>query len=487
MASKSATASTLRARSAWRVFDGFGRAMQSASRFMAPRTSDELAALMARASEERLPITFRGSGRSYGDASLGDGGLAVDLRQMNRMLDWNPVDGIAEVEPGLTVEGLWRRTIEDGYWPLVVPGTMAPTMGGCLGMNIHGKNNFRVGPFGEHVLEFDLLTPDGSKIRCTPEESGDLFRAVIGGAGLLGAVTRVKLRLKKIESGLLRVEPLVARDFNELVDRFEERLPRADYLVGWLDCFARHELLGRGIIHQANYLHADEDAEGPTTLHIERQVLPSTILGLPRRWVWRFMRPLMNDRGVQLLNIGKYYAACISRPGSSYLQSHVGFAFLLDYVPNWRLAYGKSGFAQYQLFVPKEAVRTLVPDLLRLCQERGVVSYLGVFKRHRPDNFLLSHAVDGYSLALDFPMHDPERLQSLAREMTARVLDVGGRFYLAKDSLLRPDELRRAYGDQIARFLTLKERLDPHGLLTSQLARRLELTLDGRACRAVAS
>ena len=47
-----------------------------------------------------------------------------------------------EAEPGLTIEGLWRRTIQDGYWPAVVPGTMLPTLGGCLAMNIHGKNNF---------------------------------------------------------------------------------------------------------------------------------------------------------------------------------------------------------------------------------------------------------------------------------------------------------------------------------------------------------
>ena len=56
-------------------------------------------------------------------------------------------------EPGLTIEGLWRRTIQDGYWPAVVPGTMHPTLGGCLSMNVHGKNNYRAGPFGDHVVE----------------------------------------------------------------------------------------------------------------------------------------------------------------------------------------------------------------------------------------------------------------------------------------------------------------------------------------------
>ncbi len=426
----------------------------------------------ARAQAERLPLTLRGAGRSYGDAAISDGGLALDLSEMNRLLDWNPATGIADVEPGMTIEGLWRRTIEDGYWPAVVPGTMFPTVGGCLSMNIHGKNNFAVGPFGEQVRDFDLLTTDGRLRRCTASEDGELYRAVIGGAGLLGVVTRVRLQLKKVASGRLRVEPLVARSFAELIDRFDSRIAHSDYLVGWVDCISPS---GRGVIHQANNLDAAEDSAGRASLHVERQLLPSTILGIPRRHVWRLMRPLTNNFGISLLNAAKYHASRLTRAGGTYLQSHVAFAFLLDYIPNWRLAYGANGLVQYQLFLPAESARAVIPELLRICRERGIVSYLGVFKRHRRDAFLLSHAVDGYSLALDFPARDRPRLRATARELTARVLDAGGTFYLAKDALLQPSELRRAYGDRLTRFLELKSRLDPEGLLTSQLARRLQL------------
>ena len=468
---------SLRAEAPWRVLNSFGEALHSASRWASPRNLEELTTLLARAREEHLPISLRGSGRSYGDASLNEGGISLDLRAMNRMLDWNPVEGIATVEPGLTIEGLWRRTLEDGYWPAVVPGTMFPTLGGCAAMNIHGKNNFAVGPFGEHILDLDLLTADGNLLRCSRTDNPEIFHSVIGGAGLLGVMTRLRIKLKKVESGLLRVEPIVSHNFDEMVDTFEERLPRSDYLVGWIDCMAEGEGLGRGAIHQANYLHAEEDTVGPASLHIERQVLPSTILGVPRGQLWRIMRLFFsNDLGMRFLNFGKFQSGRLTRKGSTYLQAHVAFAFLLDYVPGWWRAYGPKGLAQIQVFVPAEAVRTVIPDILRLCQERDYPSYLGVFKRHRRDEFLLSHAVDGYSLALDFAIHDRERLDALAREITARVLDAGGRFYLAKDALLQAGELARAYGDRIPRFLALKSRLDPAGLWTSDLARRLALT-----------
>ncbi|MEA2691281.1 MAG: decaprenylphospho-beta-D-ribofuranose 2-oxidase [Acidobacteriota bacterium] len=461
----------LRTASPWRVLDGFGRSVRAACRYAAPRDAAELAALLARALEEGLSVTFRGSGKSYGDAALNGAGLVVDLTRFNRTLCWDPEEGVIEAEPGLTIEGLWRRTIEDGYWPAVVPGTMFPTLAGCLAMNIHGKNNFRVGTIGDQVLEFDLLTPRGETLRCSRAENADVFHSVIGGAGLLGAITRVRLKLKKIESGLLRVEPLLARSFGQMFDLFEERLPAADYLVGWIDAWSE----GRGLIHQANYLPGSEDPQGPASLHVERQGLPPRILGLPRSQIWRGMTFFMNDPGVRLTNFAKYHLGRVDRPGKTYLQSHVAFAFLLDYIPNWRLAYGPQGLVQYQLFVPKEEARRVMPEILKLCRERGIVSSLGVLKRHRPDPFLLTHALDGYSLALDFRVATKgwAALQALGHEMTARVLDSGGSFYLAKDALLDREEIARAYGERLVAFQAMKRRLDPDGVLTSDLARRL--------------
>lgn len=452
-----------------RVLDGFGRAVRSASLFAAPRTAKELAVLLRRAAEERIPVTFRGSGRSYGDASLNSGGLVLDLTGMSRMLSWDPVSGIAEAEPGLTIEGLWRRTIEDGFWPAVVPGTMFPTLGGCLGMNIHGKNNFRAGTFGEHVLDFDLLTMTGERVLCSREENPELFHAVIGGAGLLGAVSRVRLKLKRVESGTVKVEALAARSLGEMFDLFEERLAVADYLVGWLDCWGG----GRGQIHQANYLPGEEDPQGRASLHVERQGLPPKILGMPRSQIYRFMGPALTAPGTRAVNFAKYTLARWNT-GHTFTQSLVAFSFLLDYVPNWQLAYGSRGFIQVQLFVPDDAARTVLPEVLHRCRERGLVSSLGVLKRHRPDPFLMTHGLDGWSLALDFKVpRNREELWDLGREISARVIDAGGRFYLAKDAILRPADFAAAYNPRLHTFLTLKRRVDPYGLLMSDQSRRL--------------
>ena len=180
---------------------------------------------------------------------------------------------------------------------------------------------------------------------------------------------------------------------------------------------------------------------------------------------------------MKLVNAAKYRLPESFGGDGSFLQSHVAFSFLLDSVPDWRRAYGEDGFIQYQVFVPDATARTTLAQVLERCRKRGVVSYLGVFKRHRPDEFLLSHGLDGWSLALDFPVRarDPRPFADLARELTELVLGAGGLFYAAKDSVLDAGQFARAYGDRLERFRVIKRAMDPSGMFQNDLARRLAI------------
>src|SRR5262249_14720001 len=151
------------------------------------------------------------------------------------------------------------RSLPEGWWPAVVPGTMFPTLAGSVAMNIHDKNCYKVGPFGDHVLELDLLTAAGEQKTLARDRDPELFRAVIAGLGLLGAVTRVRMQLKRVATGRMRVRPTVTRTLVEMFDRFVERMPRSDYLVGWVDCFATGATLGRGLVHEANNVTLADD------------------------------------------------------------------------------------------------------------------------------------------------------------------------------------------------------------------------------------
>ncbi len=457
--------------------EGWGMASAAMSYVYRPSTADGICAAFEAARRAGRPAGLRGAGCSYGDASLNAEGVTLDLTRMTRVLAWDPSAGRITVEPGVTLQQLWQYVIEDGWWPPVVTGTMKITLGGGAAMNVHGKNNWKVGPLGDHIQEFEILLPSGEMKVCSRTQNADLFYAAISGFGMFGVFTKITLQLKRIYSGLLNVEPIAHRNFDELFATFEERLPLADYLVGWIDCFASGSGLGRGQVHQANYLAPGEDPQPAQTLRVSQQELPDTLFGVfPKSVMWRLMKPFLNDPGMRLINTGRFLAISKLGDRKTHHQSHAGFAFLLDYVPNWKAAYKPGGLIQYQSFVPKDRAKDVFSQQIEMAQAYGVVPYLGVFKRHRPDDFLMTHSVDGYSFALDFAVtpQNQGKLLSLTAEMDRIVLDAGGRYYFAKDSALHRASIQDAMGpERVQKFFALKAQCDPETLLQTNLYRRL--------------
>jgi len=399
---------------------------------------------------------------------------------MNEVLSFDPESGVLEAEAGLTIEGAWRHILASGWWPYVVSGTMYPTIGGAAAMNIHGKNNFCVGTFGDHILEFDLVLPSGEVRTANRERDAELFHAAIGGFGSLGVFSRIVMETKRVHSGLMEVRGVSTHDLKEMMSVFEVERGAADYLVGWIDAFPDGDRSGRGLVHVGRNLAPGEDPDPSASLDPASQSLPANILGvIPKSEMWRGLRLFNHDAGMRFVNAVKYQAGRLEGMGDAYLQTHAAFHFLLDYVPNWKWAYGRRerrGLIQYQVFLPDETAHDTLLELLERCRRRKHVSYLGVLKRHRPAPFWLTHALDGWSLALDFKVDDASRasLWEHCHDLTELVLAAGGKFYFAKDSVLRPEDVTRFLPpDRLAAFAALKQELDPGGVFATDLSRRV--------------
>jgi FAD/FMN-containing dehydrogenase len=454
--------------------ENFGHSLGATCFLARPENTEQIAELFRLARKKGLKIALRGAGRSYNDAALNGGGIVLDLSRMNRILEWDPERGLLRAEPGVTLYQVWQHVLPQGWWPPVVSGTMFTTLGGCLAANIHGKNNYHAGTIGEHVTEFKALLASGAEVTCTPKKNADLFYALISGLGLFGVFTSITLQMKRVHSGLLEVHAWPVPNLEEHLASLLENAPQYDYIVGWLDGTAGGKGLGRGQIHAARHLPPGADPHPERTLRLDYQQLPATILGIfPKSLMPWLMRPFMHNWSVALVNTGKYV---LGLRRQRYLQSHAAFHFLLDYIPSWERAYGREGLIQYQSFLPKETAAEVWREMLRLSQKHGFPSYLGVTKRHRPDGFLFSHGVDGFSLALDFkvPARRRSELHALLQVFDRMVVEAGGRFYFAKNSETSAEIARAFWGEEtLQRFRALKQRCDPYSILESDLARRI--------------
>src|SRR5512141_1911359 len=388
-------------------FENFGHSLKVPAYRIRVKTTDDIYEAFQLAKKYGLTVTARGTGLSYNDASLNGGGIVLDMTGMNQILEWDPVTGSVRCESGVTLEQLWKKVEPDGWWPTVVSGTMKTTLGGCLSANIHGKNNFRVGPIGESVVEFTAMLPTGALVTCSPDKNADLFYAMISGLGMLGVFISVTLKMKHIYSGLISVDARPVSNLHEHLGDLLENAPHHDYIVGWLDTFVSGKHLGRGQIHAARNLKEGEDPDAQKNMQLTYQHLPDRLFGvMPKSLLHYFMNPFVNNLGWRMVNIAKYVSALRKH---TFRQSHAEFHFLLDYVPNWERSAGRGGLIQYQSFLPKETAEAAWREMLTLSLKYGLPSYLGVTKRHRPDKFLLTHAVDGFSLAMDFKVTDGRR------------------------------------------------------------------------------
>jgi FAD/FMN-containing dehydrogenase len=320
-----------------------------------------------------------------------------------------------------------------------------------------------------------VLLVSGEVRELTPDDP--LFAAVCSSFGELAVILEVELQLKRIYSGHLDVLGVSVANFDELFACFEQHQAQADYLVAWVDAFARGAALGRGLVHAAFQLPKDADPLAHRTLQPTAQELPPRLFGIiPKSWMWWLMKPFAHPLGMRLVNAAKYWAGRLLEHGKRYRQSHGAFHFLLDYVPNWKFAYKPGGLIQHQIFVPKAAAREVFAEVFALQQRHGLVTWLAVMKRHRPDRFLFSHGVDGYSMAQDFAVTaaNRTRLWAMCHEIEALVVARGGRFYFAKDATVQPETFARSLpAESLQRFAQLRHALDPQGILQTDLYRRV--------------
>lgn len=187
--------------------------------------------------ERGMSLLARGMGRSYGDSCLNAGNAVALTRGMNRLIDFDPVEGVVACEAGMTLDELIRFALPRGWFPAVTPGTRFVTLGGCVANDVHGKNHHKVGSFGNFVEALELVRSGGHRVVCSPGQP--LFEATVGGLGLTGLINWVRLRLMPVRNRWIDMESIRFGGLDEFLALSRESEEKYQYLVAWVDTVAR--------------------------------------------------------------------------------------------------------------------------------------------------------------------------------------------------------------------------------------------------------
>ena len=340
--------------------------------------------------------------------------------------------------------------LPQGWFLPVTPGTQYVTLGGAVANDVHGKNHHRAGSFGHHVCAFGLLRSEEGLAVCSRQENAELFKASIGGLGLTGLILWVELQLKPVTSTCMRVRSQRFANLDEFCSLSDAADQSNEYTVAWVDCLARGENLGRGVLFSANHAHSS-DLDGLSA---------GQNLSVP------FTLPFSI---INRLSLSAFNSLYYHRPRPlEQLTHYQPYFYPLDRIGHWNRIYGSKGFLQYQCLVPPHNERDAVGDILKQIATSGTGSFLAVIKRFadQPAAGMLSFARAGTTLALDFPNQGESTFQ-LLDTLDNIVMQAGGAVYPAKDACMRPELFRAAY-PELEAFKACK---DP--AFSSSLWRRL--------------
>jgi len=465
----------------WQEVDSLVGSIRSRSLVARPTTVDECRQALAYFREQGMSVCVRGAGRGYGDLALNDGHALLDMRAMNRILEFDEERATIRVEGGARLIDIYRAV---HHRLLTVPSSPTEShssIAGAICANVNGKDGWHHGSFGNQVLSMTFMLASGEML--TIDRDHELFNAIVGGIGLLGIVIDATLQLKPIKSPFVEINRTPAANVDELLETMARVEKSDDAAVVWVDAYARGRSVGRSVVHAAKWIERD-DTEAERRVYLDagfERLERHRHFGLKlHQTIGPILSLMLQAQRLMMFSFNQLYygmSQVLWRMGRfSNTELFLRFSFEASFtVPPAHLVCGPHGYT-LQVTFPRSDARAAIIELLEICRSSPCPPVTTILRAHKHDDSLLSFSEDGYSLNFEF--HPKNRHIAASRAAIDHLIDAtarrGGKVHLAKDQVLTPEQFRRIY-PRYEELLALKRRLDPEGLFTSDLARRVDI------------
>jgi len=421
-----------------------------------PLSVEEVQAAVRRAKKEGIAVSISGGRHAMGGQQFGTDTLHLDMTGMKNVLSFDGEKGVLEAEAGIEWPDLihyLQEAQKDRAKPWSIrqkqTGADRLTLGGALSANIHGRGLF-LKPIIADVESFRLVNAEGDILTCSRSENAELFRAAIGGYGLFGVITSVKLKLVP-RVKLLRSVVLV--DAKDLISAFQKKIDEG-YVFGDFQYTIdpdSHDFMLKGIF--SCYKPVDEATPMPAK---------QKALSLE---AWKHLAHLAHhDKRATFEMYAKHY---LSTDGQVYWSdTHSLSVYDENYHKTAGPGEAESSEMITELYVPRGNLFAFLKDLRRDSRRHRVNVIYGTIRLiEEDDESFLRWAKHAYACVICnvHVEHTPEGRAKAARDfqrMIDRALAYGGSYYLTYHRWARPDQVEKAYPEFRA-FLALKKKFDP--------------------------
>ena len=416
----------------------------------APADERALAAAVADQS-----FSVRGGGLSYCLAGAADGAVTISTASMRGAPVVNDELGTVRVSAGACIGDLLVYLVAKGYWFPVLPGHPMISVGGCLAFNTHGKTQHDIGQMHDHVDSLRLFHPDHGIISCSRRENPDLFDLTVGGMGLTGVILDADLRVEALRGNSIRREAIPVGDYIEAVEMMEGSKEPSVHLYSWNDAARTNASFGRGVVY------AESFAQGALDRRTHFRSLD------PQRRGLGVLVPLWNRHTARAVN---HVYRVVETKRRLKRMSCLDAAFPINGREGYFHAFGRRGFHEYQIIVPRDQWKAVVAEVKALIESTRACVTLSSLKLFAGEPRLLWFRGNGVCLTLDGPATSSTR--SLFAKLDELAIELRAPVNLSKDSRLEAETVAAifpGYGD----FVEALHEFDPRRRVDSQLRRRI--------------
>ena len=429
------------------------------SAIVKPANLGDIRAAILEASATGAPVSVAGGRHAMGGQQFRTAGVLIYTRALNRVRTFDAEHGTIECEGGIQWPELLEHVahVQEGHerqWGIYQKQTGADrlSLGGALACNAHGRG-LTLKPIIQQVESFELIDHLGEIRTCSRQENADLFRLAIGGYGLFGIVTAVRLKLRP----RVKVQRIVVlADVADIADRFEERI-RAGYLYGdfqFATDTGRDSFLRQGVF--ACYRPVSPDT--PLT--------PNPARFNPEDWArLTFYSHRYKRRAFEV-----YSSRYLDTSGQVYwADEQLAASYVDDYHADLDRALKarvKATEMISEIYVQRHRLAEFMEAArVMLKQRRANMIYGTIRLIEADDESFLAWARDRYACVI-FNLHvehTPEQIEEAAatfRELIDPGIQHGGSYYLTYHRWARRDQVERCY-PQMHKFLALKRQYDP--------------------------
>jgi FAD/FMN-containing dehydrogenase len=424
-----------------------------------PRTVDEVAAAVRRVQECGESMSVAGSCHAMGGQQFAQDAWLLDTRSMNKVLGFDRDRGIIHAQAGIAWPDLMRHYVVEqrdaaSAWGIRQKQTGADrlTLGGAVAANIHGRG-LSYAPFVSDLESIEVVLADGSVVECGRDSNYELFRLIVGGYGLFGVVTSVKLRLAPRQK-VQRVVELGRID--RIIERFNDRID-AGYLYGDFQFSTAPEdrgFLSRGVF--SCYRPVDPDTAIPAN---QIRLSPADwrrLLFLAHRNKQRAFNEFVD---FYLQSSGQIYWSDTHQL-SVYLDDYHGRldAALQPQVPGSEMI--------TELYVPRERLAAFMEDVRRDFLRYQVDFIYGTVRLIEPDTETFLAWARQRLACVIFNLHVDHDARGLASSAAAfrRLIDLAvhhrGSYFLTYHRHATREQVSACY-PMFEQFLAAKQRIDP--------------------------